>query len=138
MHWIYILRCDNNVIYVGETKRLYRRLIEHNNGEGGDTTSDFKPYKLLGLYKLIKDGLTFECPIHKDMYKKGFIDEDKSWALELENQITLMYMKVMNTKWHNVYGGKYHIDTDLKIILTILSYADYVNVIYLNINICNK
>ena len=109
MHWIYILRCNNNIIYVGETTRLYRRLIEHKNGHGSDTTSEFKPYKLMGIYKLIKDGLTFDCPINKDMYEQGFFDENKSWGLELENQITLMYMKAMNTKWDNVYGGKYHV-----------------------------
>lgn len=109
MHWIYILRCDNNVIYIGETTRLYTRLIEHKNGKGSDTTREFKPYKLMGIYKLIKDGLTFDSPINKDMYEQGFIDENKSWGLELENQITLMYMKAMNTKWDNVYGGKYHI-----------------------------
>ena len=109
MLWIYILRCNNNIIYVGETTRLYRRLIEHKNGEGSDTTSEFKPYKLMGIYKLIKDGLTFDCPINKDMYEQGFFDENKSWGLELENQITLMYMKAMNTKWDNVYGGKYHV-----------------------------
>lgn len=109
MHWIYILRCNNNIIYVGETTILYRRLIEHKNGEGSDTTCEFKPYKLMGIYKLIKDGLTFDCPINKDMYEQGFFDENKSWGLELENQITLMYMKAMNTKWDNVYGGKYHV-----------------------------
>ena len=43
------------------------------------------------------------------MYEQGFIDEHKSWGLELENQITLLYMKAMNTHWDNVYGGKYHI-----------------------------
>ena len=38
MHWIYILRCNDNVIYIGETTRLYKRLMEHKNGEGSDTT----------------------------------------------------------------------------------------------------
>ena len=38
MHWIYILRCDGNIIYVGETTRLFTRLIEHNKGEGSTTT----------------------------------------------------------------------------------------------------
>jgi hypothetical protein len=109
MHWIYILRCNDNVIYIGETTRLYKRLMEHKNGEGSDTTRKYKPYKLIGLYKLIKDGLTFDCPINSDMYKTGFIDEDKSWAIELENKITLMFMKSMNTRWGSVYGGKYHV-----------------------------
>ena len=43
------------------------------------------------------------------MYETGFFEENKSWALELENEITLMWMKSMNTKWDNVYGGKYHV-----------------------------
>ena len=109
MHWIYILRCDKNIIYVGETTRLYRRLLEHKTGKGSATTSEFEPYTLMGIYKLIKSGLTFDSPIHKDIYEKGFINENKSWGLELENEITLMYMKAMNTKWDNVYGGKYHV-----------------------------
>lgn len=109
MRWIYVLKCYENVIYVGETTRLFKRLIEHKNGNGAETTSDFKPYKLLGIYKLIKDGLKISEPINKDMYETGFFEEDKSWALELENEITLMWMKSMNTKWDNVYGGKYHV-----------------------------
>lgn len=108
MHWIYILRCDNNIIYIGETTRLYKRLIEHKNREGSNTTSKYKPYKLMGIYKLTNLSLTFDYPIIKDMYDKEFFYENKDWALELENQITLMYMKSMNTKWMNVYGGKYH------------------------------
>ena len=107
MHWIYILRCNDNIIYVGETTRLYTRLLEHKNGKGSDTTSQFKPFKLLGIYKLIKDGLTFDY--NKYTNEQLFLHENKPWALDLENQITLMYMKVMNTKWDNVYGGKYHI-----------------------------
>ena len=75
MHQIYILICNNNIIYVGETTRLYIRLIEHKNGEGSGTrlASEFKPYKLMGIYKLIKDGLTFDCSINKDMYEQGFL-----------------------------------------------------------------
>ena len=140
MHWIYILRCDNNIIYVGETTRLYRRLIEHKNGKGSDTTHEFKPYKLMGIYKLKKDGLTFDCPINKDMYEQGFIDENKSWGLELENQITLMYMKAMNTKWDNVYGGKYHVGyRPENNPSNNISYLDHiVNVIYLLILIYIK
>jgi predicted GIY-YIG superfamily endonuclease len=33
MHWVYVLRDDNDgSIYVGETKRLYRRWHESNSG----------------------------------------------------------------------------------------------------------
>ena len=89
MRWVYILRCQNDIIYVGETARLLRRLKEHCEGNGSYTTKDFLPYELMGIYKLP-------------------LNEDKNGALELENEITLMYMKSMNTKWDNVYGGKYH------------------------------
>lgn len=109
MRWIYVLKCCENVIYIGETTRLFKRLLQHKNGVGSVTTSDFKPYKLLGIYKLIKDGLKISEPIHKDMYETGFLEDNKSWALELENEITLMWMKSMNTKWDDVYGGKYHV-----------------------------
>lgn len=109
MHWIYILRCEDDIIYVGETERLYRRINEHRTGRGADTTKDFKPYMLMGVYKLIKDGLTFTNTYAKELYDDGEIAENKLWALELENKITLMCMKVMGSKWENVFGGKYHV-----------------------------
>lgn len=34
MHWVYILLCDDDYYYVGETSRLYRRLWEHQGGIG--------------------------------------------------------------------------------------------------------
>lgn len=106
MHWIYILRCDGNIIYIGETTRLFTRLREHKNGEGSITTQKNKPFELMGIYKLIDDWLTFDIP--KRYCEEGFIEENKHWGRNLENEITLMYMKAMNTKWDNVYGGKYH------------------------------
>ena len=62
MHWIYILQCDSDenndedrdIYYVGETERLYRRLKEHLNGNGGTNTSNFRPYKLEGIYPISK------------------------------------------------------------------------------------
>ena len=103
MHWVYIIRCDNNVIYVGETKRLYRRLNEHCNKDSGSvTTHDCYPQSLIGLYK-VED----ECSILND-YNWDFEDE-KMLALSLENTIAEMYMQAMGPKWENVYGGKYHV-----------------------------
>ena len=102
MHWIYILRCDDNVIYVGETKRLYRRLNEHCNKDSGScTTHDFYPQSLICLYKVEDD-----CSTIND-YNWDFEDE-KMWALSLENNITEMCMQSMGPYWKNVYGGKYH------------------------------
>ena len=102
MHWVYVLKCANNIIYVGETKRLYRRLNEHCNKDSGScTTHDFYPQSLICLYK-VED----ECSIIND-YNWDFEDE-KMWALSLENNITEMCMQSMGPYWNKVYGGKYH------------------------------
>ena len=99
MRWIYILKCKTGVVYIGETKTLYKRLFQHKRGTGSKTTKKYKPWGLIGLYKLKKD-----CLLDTTDYDI----ESKTWALYLENQITLMYMKAMNHKWYDVYGGKYH------------------------------
>ena len=102
MHWVYVLKCANNIIYVGETKRLYRRLNEHCNKDSGScTTHDFYPQSLICLYKVEDD-----CSTIND-YNWDFEDE-KMWALSLENNITEMCMQSMGPYWKNVYGGKYH------------------------------
>ena len=124
VHWIYILRCTgekvawtskglNDKIYVGETTRLYRRLKEHVNQEGSVMTYDFCPNRLVGLYKVEDELLHInndENSIHYKMYEEGYINklENKNDALNLENDITEMYMQAMGPKWENVYGGKYH------------------------------
>jgi predicted GIY-YIG superfamily endonuclease len=43
MHWIYVLECENNIIYVGETKKLYSRLYQHMNKRGSKHTSENVP-----------------------------------------------------------------------------------------------
>jgi len=110
MHWIYILKCEENIIYVGETKRLYRRLNEHvTNVSHLATTVQYRPDKFMGLYNL-KNNLKLLSPTETlcKMYDDFFTEQQKKIdALELENEITEMYMKVMGNKWSNVYGGKY-------------------------------
>ena len=41
MKWVYILQCENDYYYIGETSRLYRRFWEHQDGMGGLNTSLF-------------------------------------------------------------------------------------------------
>ena len=121
VHWVYILRCTgeqvdwtskgiNDKIYVGETMRLYTRLREHTvRNVGSYTTSEFYPNRLVGLYKASNDYLLLEeDTITHDMYKTGYLDENKNDTRNLENTITEMYMQAMGSKWKNVYGGKYH------------------------------
>ena len=51
MFWIYVLKCENNMYYVGLTQRLYKRLASHKRGEACKNTKDNKPLEIVGLYK---------------------------------------------------------------------------------------
>ena len=57
MRWIYILKCYdedyNEVYYIGQTKRLFRRFNEHNSGSTINTNT-YKPHSLIGLYRASK------------------------------------------------------------------------------------
>ena len=50
VHWVYIVECNDNFIYVGETEYIYKRLQQHITGKGGKNTHAHIPNKLIGLY----------------------------------------------------------------------------------------
>lgn len=52
MLWIYILKCDNDIYYVGQTGRLYRRFWEHINGQGSINTTKNRVEKIVAIYKV--------------------------------------------------------------------------------------
>jgi predicted GIY-YIG superfamily endonuclease len=52
MKWVYILKCEDDHFYVGETSRLYRRFWEHQSGNGGVNTSILKPQQIVAIYKV--------------------------------------------------------------------------------------
>mgnify|MGYP001288754881 CR=1 FL=1 len=90
MHWIYVIECENNIIYVGETHRLFSRLKEHcKKHTGSVTTHSVVPKKLIGLFRL------------ENIKKKE--------ALDFENLITEMIMKEKKENFYKVFGGKYHV-----------------------------
>ena len=75
MHWIYVIECENNIIYVGETYRLFSRLKEHcKKHTGSVTTHSVDPKKLIGLFRL------------ENINKKQ--------ALDFENLVTEMIMTI--------------------------------------------
>jgi putative endonuclease len=47
MAWMYILECSDGSYYVGSTKNLERRLVEHQEGLGAKYTSGRIPVKLV-------------------------------------------------------------------------------------------
>jgi predicted GIY-YIG superfamily endonuclease len=47
MHWVYILRCDDGSLYVGETADLEDRLRRHHDGCACHYTASRRPITLV-------------------------------------------------------------------------------------------
>ena len=116
---MYVLECEDNMIYIGETIHLNTRFIEHLTGNGGATTSKYKPHKLVGLYRVNANHSFMK---YKDAIKRGeynrFILDD--WVNDgdsklIENHITKRYLWERRNnheygsgkEWYRVRGGKY-------------------------------
>jgi len=120
MHWVYILKDEEqNNIYVGETKRLYRRFFEHQNGSGSYITSTGEYDMLVGLYRVPINSEFYNYHEQNHIYNdhnpylfKSICDITKNEtykedALLVENWITENIIN--NTQVFNkVYGGKYY------------------------------
>lgn len=51
MFWVYVLKCENDLYYVGMTQHLYKRLAKHRSGDACANTRENKPVEIVGLYK---------------------------------------------------------------------------------------
>ena len=117
MHWIYILKCEDDYLYVGETTRLYRRFWEHLNGKGGLNTSINKPENIIALYKSSRIGnfIRYNDLVTDNELKSsaGYLhkfNEDRdmeSEKLEIENHITECLMIHNPENFSKIRGGKY-------------------------------
>ena len=117
MHWIYILKCENNYLYVGETTRLYRRFWEHGSGRGGINTSIYPPENIIGIYKSHRIGnfIRYDNLVNSNELKSsyGFLREFNDYEdrqndkLEIENHITECLMINNPNNFKNIRGGKY-------------------------------
>ena len=47
MHYVYLLRCADNSLYVGETSNLQTREQDHNDGRGGSYTAKRRPVRIV-------------------------------------------------------------------------------------------
>ena len=47
--YTYILRCEGGRLYVGSTKNIERRFIEHLSGNGANFTRKFNPIEIVYL-----------------------------------------------------------------------------------------
>jgi putative endonuclease len=70
--FMYILRCVNGRLYVGSTRDLEKRLIEHEAGEGANFTKDYLPVELVYYeeFDRIDDAFSREKQIQKWSRKK--------------------------------------------------------------------
>ena len=121
MKWVYILRCEDDYYYVGETSRLYRRFWEHHEGRGGLNTSIYKPEEIVAIYKVdtvckfidyneyvnkIIDGIWHDN--YKNYKLTNFNDDNKNYDDNLfaENNIAECLM-LKTIDWNKIRGGKY-------------------------------
>ena len=131
MHWIYILQCENDYYYVGETSRLYRRFWEHQGGIGGINTSAHSPEKIVAIYRMnnicnfidyneyvskIIDGVWHEN--YKNFKLRDFNNTETDSHYEklyAENNIAECLMIHKKDEWNKIRGGKYvRFDIDYK------------------------
>ena len=126
MHWVYILRCEDDCFYVGETNRLYRRLGEHQEGRGGLNTSIYTPEEIVAIYKVhiickfidydkyVSKIIDRHCEHEYVTFKlRNFNDndddddDDDDDNLCAENYITECLMIHKKDTWKKIRGGKY-------------------------------
>jgi hypothetical protein len=126
MKWVYILKCEDDYYYVGETERLYRRFWEHYSGRGGVNTSIYKPEYIVAIYKVntlgkfiqynnnVIDTLLNNYTVHnQNGYNKWLLTKFNDdidyeyYNLEAENNITECLMINNKDNWEKIIGGKY-------------------------------
>ena len=125
MRWVYILYCGDGYYYVGETKRLYRRFWEHQDGIGGINTATYIPQGIVAIYKISTLSKFFEydytvtnkiCNIYFNrcntlLEKFNDTDEEDDDGecdnLFVENNITECLMINGKDNWTKIRGGKY-------------------------------
>ena len=124
MYRIYILKCKDNKYYIGQTKRLFRRISEHFRGECTNTCR-YTPLFVSAIYKteeLVKffsytervnsgtiklTNITNLLETFDDKIDDEYEFEIKYDKLTIENNITECLMINNKSNWVNYIGGKY-------------------------------
>jgi hypothetical protein len=115
VHWVYVLECEEDRIYVGETKKLYSRLNRHVKGCGAKCTAEFEPLNIIGLYNCSKN-ISFINYQNDRNYSKLMATFNIDWEnmyknylsnLDIENYFTECFMKDYGKDRFKVRGGKY-------------------------------
>ena len=51
LHYVYLVRCANNCLYTGYTKKSEQRIAVHNAGKGGRYTREHRPVELVASWR---------------------------------------------------------------------------------------
>ena len=138
MRWIYILECEDNHYYVGETRKLYSRFWQHENGSGSVNTSIYPVINIIAIYPLNKIGrfIEYNEKVNNNDYSLNYNiyfkrgrelyenfnnynndNEDEYGFCQywVENNIVEKMMHIHKENWKNIRGGKYtRFDVDYK------------------------
>lgn len=121
MRWVYVLRCENDYYYVGQTTRLFRRFWEHFQGNGGVNTSTYEPQEIVAIYKVDKIGkfLDYAENVQRNIFDLGNIYFGRNTLInfnteeygyddrQIENFIVEKMMIDNPGCWEKIKGGKY-------------------------------
>ena len=83
-HYVYLLRCADDSLYVGETADLAAREARHNDGRGGCYTAQRRPVRIIYAeqYRSKQDALRRERQIKRwSRHKKELLVRDGGAAL---------------------------------------------------------
>ena len=88
---MYILKCSDGTYYTGSTKDLFRRLEQHQSGEGANYTAKRLPVKLVyyEVYDRIDYAFNREKQIQKWTRKKkeALINGEEEFLPELAKKV---------------------------------------------------
>jgi len=73
MYVVYILRCADHSLYVGQTNNIPRRLREHNAGRGSNFTAKRRPVKIA----YVENHETKSAAIRRERQLKGWTRKKK-------------------------------------------------------------
>ena len=115
MKWVYVLNLQQSKLYIGETERLYGRLIEHMADCGSEWTRRYEPRFVQSLYNVENDVLyrkyseeILQGDEYIDVnYIRYCIKVSKADSRNLENDLTLTLMKKYGNFWNRIRGGVY-------------------------------
>jgi predicted GIY-YIG superfamily endonuclease len=130
VHWVYVLECEDDYLYVGETINLFKRFNQHLRGAGSSNTSKHCPEKLIGLYNIANNESfrRYRNAVRSNEYNPFLLDawgQETGDYLGFENHITerFLYERKENDsygsghEWYKVRGGKYTRSTMDDIVL---------------------